>query len=164
MIAILLFITCYTINMFYISVLYHRGLAHRSVGLGPNLRKFIEKTGIWVTGLDPLSWVLMHRIHHLYSDQEKDPHSPLNGGIFKVWVSQYKSYLYFMERMKLRDNATYNDLMKDIKLRNPKLVDNKSMTNRNFSANQINLLGYLNNIRYPNDHEQGTYTRISKRP
>ena len=114
MIAVVLFITFYTVNMFYISVLYHRGLAHGSVKLGPKMLKLVERTGIWFTGLDPISWVLMHRIHHKYSDQEKDPHSPVNGGIFKVWVSQYKSYLFFMERMKLKDNIVYNNLMSDI--------------------------------------------------
>ncbi len=117
MIALLLFLAGYVLNMFFISLLYHRGLAHNSVLLGPRMLKFIEKTGVWMTGLDPVSWVLMHRVHHLYSDQEKDPHSPMNGGIFSVWMSQYKSYLYFMERMKLRDEPAYNTLMKDIPLK-----------------------------------------------
>src|SRR6478735_2429383 len=111
MIALGLFVAGYVLNMFYISILYHRGLAHKSVILGPRMLWLIEKTGVWVTGLDPVSWVLMHRVHHLYSDQEKDPHSPKNGGIFSVWKSQYNSYLYFMERMKKRDVSEYITLM-----------------------------------------------------
>ncbi len=100
--------------MFYITVLYHRGLAHKSVELTPFMLKFLNRTGIWITGIDPLSWALMHRMHHHYSDQENDPHSPMNGGIHSVWLSQYKSYLYFQERMKKRDDLKLNDIVKDI--------------------------------------------------
>jgi stearoyl-CoA desaturase (delta-9 desaturase) len=109
-----LFLFGYIINMFYISVLYHRGLAHGSVKLQPKILKLLQKTGVWVTGLDPLSWTLMHRVHHKYSDRKMDPHSPLNGGIFMVWISQYKSYLYFFERMKTKDNAELNEMISDI--------------------------------------------------
>lgn len=114
MTALLFFLIGYLINMFYISVLYHRGLAHRSVRLGPFMTELLKKTGVWVTGIDPLSWALMHRMHHRFSDQEKDPHSPLNGGIFSVWISQYKSYLFFCERMKRKDDPELNILVSDI--------------------------------------------------
>jgi stearoyl-CoA desaturase (delta-9 desaturase) len=32
----------------------------------------------------PIGWVYVHRIHHAYSDTEKDPHSPINLG-FKLF-------------------------------------------------------------------------------
>lgn len=83
MIALSFFLTGYIVNMFFISILYYRALAHGSVGIGPKMKKFIEKYGIWFTGLDPMSWVLMHRMHHIYSDQEQDPYSPVNGGYLK---------------------------------------------------------------------------------
>lgn len=117
MTAFFLFLLGYTLNMFYITVLYHRGLAHGSVKLGPKMLRFLEKTGIWVTGLDPKAWALMHRMHHLHSDQEKDPHSPLHGGIFKVWISQYRSYRFFFERMKQEDDPELNKVMSDIPLK-----------------------------------------------
>lgn len=114
MIGLYLFILGYFLNMFYISVLYHRGLAHGSVTLSPMLSKLLEKTGVWMTGIDPLSWALMHRLHHQYSDQKNDPHSPNNGGIFSVWKSQYTSYLYYMERMQKRDDEKLNRIVDDI--------------------------------------------------
>jgi len=124
MIALIIFFLGYVLNMFYISVLYHRGLAHGSVMLGPRMKKFISQTGLWITGIDPKPWVLMHRMHHLHSDQKDDPHSPLNGGIFNVWISQYKSYLYFSNRMKLKDDPTCNALMKDIDFEVSKINSN----------------------------------------
>lgn len=114
MTALLFFLAGYLINMFYISVLYHRGLAHQSVNLGPFMVRLLKRTGVWVTGIDPLSWALMHRMHHRFSDQDKDPHSPLNGGVFSVWISQYKSYIYYFERMKKKDDPELNKVVEDI--------------------------------------------------
>ena len=82
----------YLLNIFYITVLYHRGLAHGSVKLAPRMRAFAVATGSWVTGIDPKAWACMHRLHHRYSDSARDPHSPWNGGVFGVMIEQLKSY------------------------------------------------------------------------
>lgn len=81
--------------MFFISVLYHRGFAHVSVILGPKMKKIIAMTGIWFTGLDPVSW-----------------------------ISQYKSYKFFLDKMKLKDIKFYNNLMRDITIGVSKMKSN----------------------------------------
>lgn len=93
LIALAVFFAAYVVNMFYVTVLYHRGLAHGAVRLSPWARKFTIRTGVWVTGIDPKAWATMHRLHHRYSDTKDDPHSPHNGGgIFGVMLSQLRSY------------------------------------------------------------------------
>ncbi|MNX76490.1 Fatty acid desaturase [compost metagenome] len=85
-------VVAYLINTTYITVFYHRGLAHGAVTLKPWLRRFVAVTGSWVTGIDPKAWACMHRQHHTYSDTAKDPHSPLNSNIFAVMLDQLRSY------------------------------------------------------------------------
>jgi len=87
-ICLIVFLAAYLLNVFYISVLYHRGLTHGAVRLRPWMRNWVILTGNWVTGLDPKSWACMHRLHHRHSDSEKDPHSPWNFGVFGVMLGQ----------------------------------------------------------------------------
>ncbi len=88
----IVFLAGYLINSFYITVLYHRGLAHGSVKIKPWVVQFVSVTGNWVTGLDPKAWACMHRRHHLYSDTPKDPHSPVYMGVIPLLYGQLKSY------------------------------------------------------------------------
>lgn len=86
------FLAAYTLNVLMITVGYHRGLAHGAVAMRPALRSFVVNAGIWITGLDPKAWVVMHRRHHAYSDTERDPHSPSNVGITGIPMAQLRSY------------------------------------------------------------------------
>jgi len=90
------FIACYTINLLYISVFYHRGLAHGSVEFSPRIKSFIIKTGPWVVGLDAKTWTCMHRMHHAHSDTKNDPHSPHHMGQFALIYGQLLSYTRVM--------------------------------------------------------------------
>jgi sn-1 stearoyl-lipid 9-desaturase len=66
-----------------IGVCYHRLLTHR----GYKVPKWLEYTLTVFATLalegGPIFWVATHRIHHRYSDQEGDPHSPRDG---KWWA------------------------------------------------------------------------------
>ncbi len=90
--CLLVFVAAYLLNIFYISVLYHRGLTHSAVKLRPWLVRFTARTGNWVTGLDPKGWTCMHRMHHQYSDTPQDPHSPVFQGLFPLFLGQLHSY------------------------------------------------------------------------
>ncbi|MFZ4713220.1 MAG: fatty acid desaturase [Bacteriovoracaceae bacterium] len=114
LIALILFLFGYTLNMFYISVLYHRGLTHKAIILGPKMMKFLKATGVWVTGIDPKSWATMHRFHHLYSDSEKDPHSPVHKGLMGVWKGQYVYYLDVMNKLMDKSDPAVNAMVEDI--------------------------------------------------
>jgi stearoyl-CoA desaturase (Delta-9 desaturase) len=110
------FLFGYVLNMFFISVLYHRGLAHSSVILSPGLYKILAKTGIWMTGLEPLAWAAMHRLHHQHSDTSRDPHSPVYLGVWGVWKGQYVAYKKIVDHLIKKDDPKLNLLVKDIKM------------------------------------------------
>ncbi len=106
-------LAAYLLNVVTVSVLYHRGLAHGAVTLHPALRKFVVHAGIWLTGLDPKAWVCMHRRHHLYSDTEEDPHSPVHYGLIGVLMGQLKSYEKTLIGLAKR-NVEYTSLVEDL--------------------------------------------------
>jgi stearoyl-CoA desaturase (delta-9 desaturase) len=103
----------YLINMFYITVLFHRGFAHGSVALHPRTRKWAARTGSWVTGIDPKAWACMHRLHHRHSDTPLDPHSPVQLGVFGVMFGQLRSYEKILVGL-IRGKREYTEVVKDL--------------------------------------------------
>ena len=111
--CLVVFVSAYLLNVFYVTVLYHRGLAHGAVALKPWTRKLVALTGNWVTGLDPKGWVCMHRMHHQHSDTELDPHSPANLGVLGVFLGQHKSYEATLRGLK-HNKQPYASLVRDL--------------------------------------------------
>jgi len=58
---------------------YHRLLAHRSFHLHPVPKFLVHLAGALTMQGQPLNWALHHRIHHAFSDEPGDPHSPKSG-------------------------------------------------------------------------------------
>jgi len=73
-----------------VNVSLHRYYSHRSF----KTTKFKEKILLWssvITGLgSPAMWCSIHRMHHVYSDTEKDPHNPKIHGNLKTWLGLWK--------------------------------------------------------------------------
>jgi stearoyl-CoA desaturase (Delta-9 desaturase) len=103
--AIIVFCAGYLLNIFYITVLYHRALTHRAIALSPFSMWLVQYTGSWVTGIDPKAWACMHRLHHLHSDTPLDPHSPIHQGVFGVAMGQLRSYRRILKRLILRESS-----------------------------------------------------------
>jgi stearoyl-CoA desaturase (delta-9 desaturase) len=101
--CVAVFLLAYLINITAVSILYHRGLAHRSVALSPAMRRWVVRFGPWVTGLDPKGWVCMHRRHHAFSDTPDDPHSPVHLGVLGVLFGQLISYERTLVGLARRD-------------------------------------------------------------
>lgn len=97
------FAAAYLLNITWISVFYHRALAHKAIDLGPRMRRVVVATGPWITGMDPKAWVCMHRLHHVHSDTAQDPHSPSNVGIVGVLKEQLLSYRGIQRGLVKRD-------------------------------------------------------------
>jgi stearoyl-CoA desaturase (delta-9 desaturase) len=91
-VSIAVFVFAYMLNALTITIGYHRALAHGSITLHPRLRDAVILLGNWITGLDPKAWVVMHRMHHAYSDTPEDPHSPNNVGLVGILLEQLRSY------------------------------------------------------------------------
>jgi len=114
LVIVLVFISGYLLNMFYITIFYHRALTHNSVELSNKMRKIIHLTGIWITGIDPKTWVCMHRMHHDHSDTNLDPHTPVKcKNAFQMFLLQYKSYNKIMIQL-IAKKETPSNLVKDL--------------------------------------------------
>ena len=72
---------------FGVSMTFHRSITHKALTMHPVLEmigKFFASIG--GTG-SPISWVLIHKAHHKYSDTDKDPHSAKD--ILKYLIGKY---------------------------------------------------------------------------
>lgn len=62
-----------------IGVGYHRLLTHRGFKSPKWLERFLAACGTLALQSGPLAWVTTHRVHHAFTETDKDPHSPRNG-------------------------------------------------------------------------------------
>ena len=74
---------------FGVSLTFHRSITHRALTLHP----FVEMLGKFFASMggtgSPISWILIHKAHHRYSDTDKDPHSARD--VLKYIVGKYPS-------------------------------------------------------------------------
>ena len=78
-----LFVAFYAIQMFGITIGFHRYLAHRSFKTSPFFEGVLMITGSMALEGPVLFWVGTHRRHHRFADEPGDPHSPnLSGASF----------------------------------------------------------------------------------
>src|SRR5215469_3331003 len=66
-----------------IGMSYHRLPTHRGYKTPKSMEYFLTLIATLAIEGGPIVWVATHRIHHQYSDQEGDPHSPIDG---KWWA------------------------------------------------------------------------------
>jgi stearoyl-CoA desaturase (delta-9 desaturase) len=76
---IVLCVGLYYGRMFFISAGYHRYFAHRSYHLSRPVQFLMALGGATAAQKGALWWASIHRLHHRYSDQPADPHSPKRG-------------------------------------------------------------------------------------
>ena len=78
------------IAMFGLSIGLHRHFAHNQF----KTSKLFESISLFLAMLafsrSPLSWIGAHRIHHRFSDTEKDPHSPTHKGFWNVLFNNWQ--------------------------------------------------------------------------
>jgi stearoyl-CoA desaturase (delta-9 desaturase) len=92
------------------SVYLHRGLAHRALTLHP-IADWMFRFVLWfTTGQNRRAWVAVHRKHHAFTDTEKDPHSPIVHGFWKIQL--WNVYYYVREA---RNPETVSRWAKDIR-------------------------------------------------
>jgi stearoyl-CoA desaturase (delta-9 desaturase) len=106
LVGIAVFTAAWTFSLVYISIFYHRALAHNAIALRPGVKRWILVSGNWVTGIDPVGWVAMHRLHHTHADGTLDPHSPSHVGVLGVAYAQLKSYERVLARLSRGHPAT----------------------------------------------------------
>jgi stearoyl-CoA desaturase (Delta-9 desaturase) len=83
----------YVLRMFFITGVYHRYFSHRSYEMGRVMQFLMAFGGTSCAQKGPLWWASHHRMHHKFSDTERDIHSPKDGTLWSHvgWIvcSQY---------------------------------------------------------------------------
>jgi stearoyl-CoA desaturase (Delta-9 desaturase) len=74
-----LMIVLYILSGMGITVGFHRMLTHKAFETHPWFKALILIFGCMAVEGDPTSWASTHIQHHAHSDDEDDPHSPLEG-------------------------------------------------------------------------------------
>lgn len=62
-----------------IGIAYHRLLTHRGFTTSTWMTRVLATCGTLGLQSGPITWVTTHRIHHAFTETDKDPHSPRNG-------------------------------------------------------------------------------------
>ncbi len=75
----LLFLGILLTGVLGLNVGFHRLLTHRGFTCPLWLEHMLAILGTCALQLSPAYWVAIHRRHHHYADEDKDPHSPLKG-------------------------------------------------------------------------------------
>ena len=73
------FITWWLAGSVGIGVGYHRLLTHRGFTTPKWVEYVLSVLGTLALQSGPLTWVTTHRLHHAFTETEKDPHSPRHG-------------------------------------------------------------------------------------
>jgi stearoyl-CoA desaturase (Delta-9 desaturase) len=74
-----LFFAFYLLTGLGITIGFHRLLTHRSFEVGPVLKATFVILGSMAVQGRAIDWAANHLKHHAHSDEEGDPHSPLEG-------------------------------------------------------------------------------------
>jgi stearoyl-CoA desaturase (Delta-9 desaturase) len=110
MIAILgFFVGHWVLSIFTQTFFLHRYGAHKQFTMSPRWERFFHGLTYVAQGSSFLSsraYVILHRMHHAYSDTPKDPHSPENHGnaFSMMWATKatYDAYAYRREEPEAR--------------------------------------------------------------
>ncbi|MEF3273170.1 MAG: acyl-CoA desaturase [Chloroflexus sp.] len=74
-----LMLILYVISGLGITIGFHRMLTHKSFETSRPMKALFLIMGCMALEGDPISWASTHIQHHAHSDDEEDPHSPLEG-------------------------------------------------------------------------------------
>jgi stearoyl-CoA desaturase (delta-9 desaturase) len=93
------------------SLSFHRAHTHQAVRFNPVLDALFQ-TWLWcVSSMSKLDWVSVHIYHHATSDTPKDPHSPVQKGLARVFFMgalDYNSAKSWPEVLKIRNRLPRN--------------------------------------------------------
>ena len=94
---------------------YHRLMTHRGFKAPRWLERTLAVFGSLAVQSGPITWVTAHRIHHAFTDTDRDPHTPRHG--------TYWSHIGWIFRGTAQNNsvATMNRYSPDL-MRDPFLV------------------------------------------
>src|SRR5271155_360681 len=112
MIILVFFLTHWFLSLFCQTFFLHRYASHKMFTMSKGWEKFFYFLTFFTQGssfLNPRAYAIMHRMHHTYSDTEKDPHSP--HFIKDVWGLMIKTKSIYLDylRFKIEPEEQFRD-------------------------------------------------------
>lgn len=102
--VLVFFVAHWQISVFFQTFFLHRYGAHQQFTMTKGWERFFYLLTYLSQGssfLSPRGYAILHRMHHAYSDTEKDPHSPLFfKNVFTMMLStkkRYDAFAYYRE-------------------------------------------------------------------
>ncbi len=110
--VVVMIVSLYVFNTLGINLCYHRLLTHQGMKVPKWFERVLTTLGVLCLQDTPARWVAIHRMHHRYSDEQPDPHSP--------WVTLFWGHMGWLlyENRELSRLSTYERYARDI-LRDP---------------------------------------------
>ncbi|MDX1571419.1 MAG: fatty acid desaturase [Xanthomonadales bacterium] len=109
--AVLVALALYALRMFAITGFFHRYFSHRAFRTSRPVQFVFGLIGTSAVQRGPLWWAAHHRHHHLHSDTDKDPHSPVIQGFFMSHMGWFMTREGFRADFdRVRDLAKFPEL------------------------------------------------------
>tara|TARA_B100000242_G_scaffold284492_1_gene247882 strand:+ start:275 stop:1039 length:765 start_codon:yes stop_codon:yes gene_type:complete len=101
---------------------YHRILAHKIVQTPQWFKALYSFIGCLSFSSPPISWASTHILHHMFSDTEKDPHSPIYLGPIKSSLFYFQTpFGEIMNKLTLREKKRFLVAIKHL-VKDPMLI------------------------------------------
>lgn len=99
--VLLTIVSFYIYSILGLSMTLHRYYTHKSFEMNTTLHWIFTLVAVLTGRGSPLGWVYIHRLHHAFSDTDKDPHGPKAFGFklfgFKPIESKLKPNLFIVK-------------------------------------------------------------------
>ena len=109
MYILIFFVAHWFLSLFCQTFFLHRYSSHKMFTMSPFWEKFFYFFTFLTQGssfLNPRAYAILHRMHHAYSDTEKDPHSPhFFKDVFGMMMHTKKIYFDFVSKSIEPDKA-----------------------------------------------------------
>ncbi|MDF3065535.1 MAG: Fatty acid desaturase [Polyangiaceae bacterium] len=110
--VLVFFVAHWQISVFFQTFFLHRYGAHKQFTMSKGWERFFFLCTYVAQGssfLSPRGYAILHRMHHAFSDTEKDPHSPLfYKNVFTMMLAtkkRYDAFAYYRETAEPRFEA-----------------------------------------------------------
>lgn len=99
--AFMVFLVLYVLTMFGLTFGFHRYFSHRSFKMPRVLEYFVAFLGALAIQGGVFRWVAQHRMHHAFTETDKDPHSAAKGFWFSHmgWLFLIKNEFVSQEKL-----------------------------------------------------------------
>ncbi len=109
--AVAVGVVLYVLRMFMVTAGYHRYFAHRAFETSRWFQFVLAVGAVMTIQRGPLWWAAHHRAHHLYSDTERDLHSPVVDGFWHAHFGWLFAGNAETDWKRVQDLARYPELV-----------------------------------------------------